>query len=150
MEIRIKPMTFDHLDQMVELENRCFSIPWSREMLSDELINEHAIYYVAVTEDDTLIGYIGMHVVFDQAYITNIAVSPDFRQLGIGKALLSRAIETCKDMDVVSTTLEVRESNEIALSLYRSFGFKPVGKRISYYRNPTEDALIMLLNFSIK
>lgn len=148
MEIRIEQMEFEHLDQVVELDNRCFSIPWSRKMFLDELLNGHSKYFVAVAKNDAVIGYIGLHHVFDEAYITNLAVSPDFRRLGIGKALLSRALETCRSMDISSVTLEVRESNVVAMSLYRSFGFSPVGKRINYYRNPIEDALIMLLKIN--
>ena len=148
MEIRIVPMAFAHLDQVVEIDNRSFSIPWSRKMFFDELMNEHARYFVSIADEKTPVGYIGMHVVFDEAYLTNIAVSPDHRRLGIGKKLLSRILETCREMDVTSVTLEVRVSNEVAISLYRSFGFRPVGKRINYYRNPTEDAYIMLLDIS--
>lgn len=145
MNIKIGQMEFAHLDLVVELDNRCFSIPWSRKMFMDELLNGHAKYYVAVEENGAITGYIGLHHVLDVAYITNLAVAPDFRRQGIGKALLTKALETCRSMDISSVTLEVRESNKIAISLYRRFGFSAVGKRINYYRNPIEDALIMLL-----
>lgn len=147
MEIRIVPMTLDHVDQVAELEKLIFSIPWTYNMIANELKNEHASYYVAITDESLVIGYIGLHVAYDQGYITNIAVLPDFRSLGVGASLLSRAINRCNEAEVEKLTLEVRQSNEIAISLYQKFGFHVVGKRINYYRNPTEDALIMLKSF---
>jgi len=138
-------MRQSHLDQMAELEKICFSLPWSRDMLADELSNKHAKYYVAVTEDGRVAGYIGMHVVLDEGYITNVATAPEFRRQGIAKALITKVLEYCRSKGMIYITLEVRESNAGAIALYESFGFRKIGKRADYYQKPLEDALIMFL-----
>lgn len=145
MKIEITEMRQSHLDQMAELEKICFSLPWSRDMLADELSNKHAKYYVAVTEDGRVAGYIGMHVVLDEGYITNVATAPEFRRQGIAKALITKVLEYCRSKGMIYITLEVRESNAGAIALYESFGFRKIGKRADYYQKPLEDALIMFL-----
>lgn len=145
MKIEITEMRQSHLDQMAELEKICFSLPWSRDMLADELSNKHAKYYVAVTEDGRIAGYIGMHVVLDEGYITNVATAPEFRRQGIAKALITKVLEYCRSKGMIYITLEVRESNAGAIALYESFGFRKIGKRADYYQKPLEDALIMFL-----
>ncbi len=145
MEIEITELKQSYLDQMAEIEKICFSLPWSREMLADELSNKHAKYYVAVTEDGRVAGYIGLHVVIDEGYITNVATAPDFRRQGIARALISKVLDYCKSKGLIYVTLEVRESNSGAIALYESFGFKKIGKRTDYYQKPLEDALIMFL-----
>ena len=145
MKIEITEMRQSHLDQMAELEKICFSLPWSRDMLADELSNKHAKYYVAVTEDGRVAGYIGMHVVLDEGYITNVTTAPEFRRQGIAKALITKVLEYCRSKGMIYITLEVRESNAGAIALYESFGFRKIGKRADYYQKPLEDALIMFL-----
>ena len=145
MKIEITEMRQSHLDQMAELEKICFSLPWSRDMLADELSNKHAKYYVAVTEDGRVAGYIGMHVVLDEGYITNVATAPEFRRQGIAKALITKVLEYCRSKGMIYITLEVRESNDGAIALHESFGFRKIGKRADYYQKPLEDALIMFL-----
>lgn len=145
MKINIVSMNHRHLDPMAELEKLCFSLPWSRDMLGDELINSHAVYYVAETDDGRVVGYIGMHVVLDEGYITNVATAPDYRRQGIAALLITKLIETCRDKKLIYITLEVRESNIGAQTLYRKFGFKKIGVRANYYQKPLEDAQIMFL-----
>ena len=65
MEVRIIPMTAEHIEDVAEMERLVFSIPWSRKMIADELSNMHASYYVAVTDENLIIGYIGLHSVQD-------------------------------------------------------------------------------------
>jgi ribosomal-protein-alanine N-acetyltransferase len=145
MKVEIVPMKHSHLDQMAELEKVCFSMPWSRDMLADELGNKHAVYYIAEADDDRVAGYIGMHMVLDEGYITNVATAPEFRRKGVASSLIRKIIERCGTEKLIYVTLEVRESNSGAIDLYQKFGFKKIGKRTDYYQKPREDALIMFL-----
>lgn len=132
-----------HIDDLVQLERQCFSVPWSKESLSSELLNPHAVYFVARLHDQTA-GYLGMHHILDECDITNIAVSPDKRRKGIGSRLVFEAV--CYGMRVGAEQifLEVRESNTAATALYQNFDFVAAGRRKNYYSKPCEDAIIMV------
>lgn len=82
-KVRIVPMNGDHLDQVAELERICFSVPWSRNMLAEELENDLSAFLVALDGEEQVVGYAGMQVVLDEGYITNVAVRPDCRRKGI-------------------------------------------------------------------
>lgn len=140
----IRPMESKDLDGIVEVEQKCFSIPWSRLMFEDELYNPNAHYLVAEVSGK-IVGYIGFWKIIDEGHITNIAVHPDFRGLGYGRELISAMMQKAKEMDLKAITLEVRISNESAISLYESFGFVSSGIRKKYYSDNNEDALIMWL-----
>lgn len=142
-ELTIIPLQPCHIDDLVQLEQQCFSVPWSRESLASELLNAHAVYWVAQLNGKTA-GYLGMHHILDECDITNIAVSPDCRRRGIGSRLVFEA--ACYGMRVGAKQLflEVRESNQAAFALYRSFDFVPAGRRKNYYSQPREDAVIMV------
>ncbi|MDR1116923.1 MAG: ribosomal protein S18-alanine N-acetyltransferase [Oscillospiraceae bacterium] len=140
--ITIQPMCPEHLDGMAELEQMCFSMPWSRAMLADELFNEYAVYYVAES-GERVAGYIGAHMFLDEGHITNLAVSPDLRRQGIAGGLIDKLMRIAVKSEIKHMSLEVRESNAAAISLYLNKGFKVVGKRPGYYSGPKEDALLM-------
>ena len=142
----VVPMEPCHIEEISQLEQECFSTPWSFESLVGELSNPLAVYYVAVI-DEKVVGYIGMHHVVDEGYINNIAVFEKYRNMGIGGLLLERLIEYSKENELDFITLEVRESNFHAISFYEHFGFEKVGVRKKYYSNPTEDADIMTKDF---
>ncbi len=140
--IAIKKMTKEHIEQVYNIEERCFSIPWSKKSFEDELTkNKMAIYLVAL-EDEKVIGYAGMWHVINEGHITNVAVSPEYRRQGIGENLINRLIEIAKEKDMIGITLEVRTSNEAAKNLYKKQGFLLDGIRKEYYENK-EDAFIM-------
>lgn len=79
MHVRIVPMTADHLDEVAELERICFSTPWSRNMLAEELDNALSAFLVALDDAGRVVGYAGLQVVLDEGYITNVAVRPECR-----------------------------------------------------------------------
>ncbi|MEZ0536594.1 ribosomal protein S18-alanine N-acetyltransferase [Caldicellulosiruptoraceae bacterium PP1] len=137
-------MTHNDIDEVYEIEVLSFSEPWSKTLFEDELENELAHYFV-YEESGKVIGYVGMYHILNEGHITNIAVNPDFRGKGIGKELLLHILKYAKENDIVALTLEVRKSNIVAQNLYKSFGFKEAGIRKNYYKNPTEDAVIMWL-----
>ncbi len=139
-------MTAEHLDGVEALEKSCFSHPWSRQSLERELENEQSLFYAAV-EDGQVIGYIGMSFVLDEGYIYNVAVDGNHRKNGVGSALIRTLVTHCKKEGFAFLTLEVRESNAAARSLYQHFGFIKVGERKNYYSDPTENAVLMTLYF---
>lgn len=146
MKYIITEMKAEHVDDIVQIENICFSSPWTREGIEEELSNPNAHFLAAVTEDGVC-GYIGVQEVFSEAYITNIAVLPQYRKNGIGKALMLSAADGAMNRNCEFLTLEVRESNSAAIRLYESLGFELMGKRKDFYTNPNEDGLIYTLYF---
>lgn len=140
--IMICEMKREHLDSLVELEKICFSQPWSYKSLEEELTNDTAYFYVALI-DDEVVGYIGLYIVCESCFVTNVAVFPQYRKQGIATALLRRAFLTATSHGTDFISLEVRKSNIAAISLYKSLHFEEMGLRKNYYRNPPEDALIM-------
>lgn len=143
-KIKIVPMAPEHLDALATLERVCFSRPWSRQMLADELDNQCAAFLTALEPDtDRVIGYAGLLVAADEGYITNVAVEPSRRRQGVAAQLLQVFDSFARANKLAFLTLEVRPSNGAAIALYRSFGFEEVGRRRNYYDLPKEDALIL-------
>ena len=148
MHVRIVPMSGEHLDEVAELERICFSTPWSRNMLAEELDNLLAAFLVTLDDNDRVVGYAGVHVILDEGYITNIAVRPECRQQGIAGKLLQVFLDFAQANHLAFLTLEVRASNHTAIMLYGSRGFRSVGRRKNYYEHPKEDAIIMTREFT--
>lgn len=148
MSVKIVPMTVDHLEELEKLERICFSRPWSRKMLAEELENQCAAFLVA--EDSVsgrVLGYAGLMVVADEGYITNVAVFPEYRRQGIAAQILQVFLQFAAANHLAFLTLEVRPSNAAAIALYQGFGFEEVGRRKNYYDLPKEDALILTKYF---
>ena len=143
MHVRIVPMSADHLDEVAELERICFSTPWSRNMLAEELDNALSAFLVALNDDGQVVGYAGLQVILDEGYIANVAVRPDCRRQGIAGKLLQVFLDFAQANRLAFLTLEVRASNYGAIALYGSRGFRSVGRRKNYYEHPKEDAIIM-------
>lgn len=147
MHVRVVPMNADHLDEVAELERICFSVPWSRNMLAEELDNLLSAFLVALDDNDKVVGYAGVQIILDEGYITNVAVRPECRRQGIAAKLLQVFLDFAKANKLAFLTLEVRASNYDAIALYGSRGFRSVGRRKNYYEHPKEDAIIMTLEF---
>lgn len=144
--MKIEKMTAVHLDEIAQLEQNCFVHPWSRQSLESELENENSIFLTAL-DDNRVVGYIGMNVVIDEGYIYNVAVDEKYRKKGIGSALIGELVTFGKKNNFCFLTLEVRESNKAARSLYSKFGFIKVGERKDYYKEPVENAVLMTKYF---
>ncbi len=144
---RILDMKVQHIKALSEIEKQCFSVPWSEKSLVEELENKAAKFFVAESDNDVL-AYVGMHVISDEAYIANLAVKVDYRRMGIGTSLINHTLNFAKKNKLKFLTLEVRESNLSAIRLYKSLGFKNVGKRKNFYNKPTEDGEIFTYFFS--
>lgn len=139
-------MTQEHIPQIAKLEKECFSSPWSEKSLSEELDNSSS-HFICALDGDELMGYIGVQEICGEAYITNIAVFSEYRGRGVGRTLLKNACDGAEKRDCEFITLEVRKSNEAAISLYLSEGFEEAGIRKNFYSDPTEDGIIYTKNF---
>lgn len=139
--MKFEPLRYEHLRQMAQIEQEAFDQPWNERMFIPEVEDENAYYLVGVRGDE-VICYGGFHKVLDEAHITNIAVRADSRGRGIGTLLMSELISRARMLGVKYMTLEVRDNNENAIKLYKSFGFTVEGIRKRYYNN-VRDALIM-------
>lgn len=148
MRVRIVPMTADHLDEVAALERICFSDPWSRQLLAEELDNDLSGLLVALDPEGRVAGYAGLQVILDEGTVTNIAVRPDCRRRGVAGQLLQVFLDFARGNRLAFLTLEVRASNYDAIALYGSRGFRSVGRRKNYYEHPREDAVIMTREFS--
>ena len=135
-------MTECHVPQIAELEKLCFHDPWSQNSIASEVNNKLSFWLVAV-EDNKVVGYVGSQTVLGETDMMNIAVHPEFRKKGIARELITQLISTLAQQGSHSLMLEVRASNDPAISLYKSLDFVEVGRRRNYYRNPREDALIL-------
>lgn len=141
-DLTICPLEEKYIDAIISIENLCFPTPWTRKSMEDELQNKFA-KYVVVKKGNTVIGYGGIWLIVGEGHITNIAVHPEFRGIGVGNIIVESLINLCHKRNVFSMTLEVRASNFIAQNLYKKFGFKENGIRKKYYSDNDEDAIIM-------
>lgn len=140
--MQITKINETYIKQIAQIEKMCFSTPWSESALSEELSNESAVFLCAVEENEVL-GYVGFHYVLDEGYIALVAVHPNHRRRGLGRALVEKAIEKAKELNLSFLSLEVRVSNVPAQNLYQNLGFENLGKRPNFYTQPNEDAYIM-------
>ena len=143
--ITLTPLEERHILALAHLELVCFSEPWSERSLREELTNPLARVWVAEQEGKT-VGYAGMRCVVGEGYVNNVAVFPEYRRQGIGRALVEKLIAQAQ-RECAFLSLEVRASNEAALAVYYELGFEVQGIRRDFYIMPTEDAVIMTKDF---
>ena len=142
-KIRVRIAKSSDLDDIYELDVQTFAMPWSKEALSyDILENDNAFVIVAEYEGE-FAGYADIWTVLDEADLNSIAVRVDFRRKGIGDAIMLAMIEMLSTSGVATINLEVRVSNMPAIKLYKKYGFNECGVRPGYYLDNGEDALIM-------
>ena len=168
----IRQATAEDAEAIFEIENLCFSDPWSLESIIYEFEQNPAAFYVVAeievdneageggqapdeaasksggsgSESRLIVGYAGLWWIEDEGHITNVAVRPGFRNRRIGSQILETLIDFTGEEGINSYTLEVRKSNEAAIALYEKYGFAIEGLRRNYYphgRKGREDALIL-------
>jgi ribosomal-protein-alanine N-acetyltransferase len=140
----LRRMSPADLPRVLEIEYTCFSTPWKDATFRGLMRRTDTDLFVAEV-DDRIVGYSACWTVIDQSELGNVAVAPEARGLGIGGALVDVVVERVKERGARELFLEVRESNHVAQAIYRDRGFTVVGRRRSYYAQPTEDALVMRL-----
>jgi len=143
----IRDMSGHDLPDVHALETICDPTPWSVNALRYEVDNKESILKVAV-QDDKIIGYVCIRTLLDITHVMKLSVHPEHRANGVGSALLIYSLKQLRvnKPDVNSVTLEVRESNSAATNLYKNFGFRKTGSRRNYYKNPSENGIIMQLD----
>ena len=171
--VTIRSMEAKDVVEASKIEAEVFSMPWKAEDFLEMVEAPYAYYFVACVsyaplkargeasemavdasevgseiseksgEAERIVGIIGLRDIAGEAEITNVAVKGEYRGLGIGRKLLEKALDRCSQLKINDVTLEVRASNQVAINLYESVGFKGEGYRPNFYEHPTEDALIM-------
>lgn len=143
----IRRMRESDLPSVRAIEARSFSNPWSDNTFRGEIQNTAVSFPMVVVRrpGDEVVGYIVYWQIRDDVQVNNIAVHPDCRGLGLGEALMRYAIDRTREAGAAFMTLEVRRSNEPALTLYKKLGFEIMGVRKNYYTKPDEDANVMAL-----
>lgn len=139
--IHIRPMRLSDVSVVHDIELATFPQPWSDGVFRDELRQPGRLYLIAEDEEGAVAGYAGLLRVADEAHVTTIAVTPEWRGHRLGTRLMLRLVDEALAGGAKHLTLEVRTSNRSAQQLYRRFGMAPVGVRKSYYGD--EDALVM-------
>ena len=146
--ITFTEMKAEHVPQVAQLEKLCFADPWSEMSIASELQSIWSYWMVAM-DAEQVVGYVGSQSSVDETDIMNIAVHPDWRRNGIAEKLIDSLIAELKNRGSRALMLEVRVSNVPAIALYEKLGFRQVGRRKNYYRNPKEDALILRKEWEI-
>ncbi len=141
----IEELKESEIPTIAEIEKKSFHKPWSEESIRSSFNSSACKFFTA--KSATIVGYIGISVAADEGYILNVAVLPESRGQGIGKALVKFLIEKYRYI-LRFITLEVRPSNYAAVNLYSSLGFEKVGERKNYYSAPTENALLLTKYFN--
>jgi len=146
----IRPMTWEDLGRVVEIDRASFTIPWPEHSYRFELRENPASRCWVAETTGIIVGLMVIWLIEDEAHIATIAIHPAYRGLGIGRQLLREGLCEAVQHGATTATLEVRERNEAAINLYRQFGFEIVSRRKRYYHDTNEDALIMTLGNLIR
>lgn len=143
MDVIIRGIKEEDIDDIVEIEEEAFSTPWSRESFITEIRDNLLAKYIVAEVDNKVVGYGGIWLILNEGHITNIAVRESHKGQGIGNMIVEGLICYCMSKKIENMTLEVRKSNYIAQNLYRKYGFVEYGIRPKYYSDNNEDAIIM-------
>lgn len=146
---KIVRMTVDDLDTVIKIQEESKLSYWSYESYKDE-INLESSFTVVAKIDNQTVGFLVGRLIIEEncAELYNIGIDLHFRQKSIGTKLIESFIKSCVDNKLEKIFLEVRESNETAIQFYLKHNFSSLSKRKNFYSNPTEDAILMVKEFS--
>ena len=131
---------------VAKIEKECFSVPFTESDILGYMENP-IWHFLVARQGEGVLGYISFTVILDECQIVNVAVDPSARKIGVGSLLIETFLNYVKDLGVTSVFLEVRESNVPAIGLYNKFGFSKTGVSKNHYSKPTENAILMSLQF---
>ncbi len=137
-----RPVQSEEAAMVLPLETACFSHPWTLDNIQSEIEKETSIFLGAFHEEK-MVGYASCYVVHGTAYMNNVGVHPDYRQMGIGETLIVRLEDLAREQNADVLTLEVRSKNTVAIAMYEKLGYKQHGVRRFFYRDPVDDGNIM-------
>lgn len=123
------------------LEAECFHDPWSQKAIEEA--HAFGTLFLVAESCGEVVGYAGVKPVLDEGYISNVAVTEKMRSKGVGSLIMEELTLLARKNGLKTVSLEVRPSNTAAISLYKKFGYKEVGRRRNFYSHPTEDGLIL-------
>ena len=141
--LQIRLMSLADIDQVVAIEEISFKTAWTEDLFVRELLENQAARYLVIEDGGRILAYAGIWLIVGEGHITNLAVHPESRGQGLGKAMLGALLRLAACYGIQAATLEVRPSNKEALGLYHGFGFVVEGRRPGYYSDTQEDALLM-------
>ena len=128
---------------IARLEEEIFSDAWSYRDIQDLICTEGAMCFSAVDEGE-VVAYVIGRLIAPEGEIYRVAVKPERRKRGIGYRLLDYAVKTSRGKGLERLFLEVRSQNIPAINLYKAYGFAEIGIRKNYYKDPKDDAIVML------
>ena len=149
-DIKIVEMSKQDIPELVKIEKQCFSIPWSENSFKTAFEDSYSQFFVVKTQlTDCILGFSGMYIAANtEGYVYNIAVIPEYRKKGIGTELMKTLLKYSNKNKLEFLSLEVRESNFEAISIYKNLGFKKMGVRKNFYELPVENAVVMTYYFN--
>jgi [ribosomal protein S18]-alanine N-acetyltransferase len=139
----VRPAERRDVPALLEIEKAMFPEPWTRSMLLDEIVTAENRRYTVAVEEGRIVGYLGLMFVAGEVHVNTLAAAPGEEGRGVATSLLDEGLGEARARGVTRATLEVAVSNERAQSLYRRYGFAPVGVRKRYYERTGEDALVL-------
>jgi len=146
MSVIIRKMTSEDVSAASQIDQMSFSLPWPEHSIRYEVEHNRVAHcFVAETDEKRIAAMIVSWIIVDEMHIATIATHPDFRRQGIGALILTEALKDARAAGARRSFLEVRASNEAAQAMYRRFGFQITGRRLKYYKDNGEDAVLMTL-----
>ena len=148
-DVLIREMTLDDLPVVLQIDSLSFTLPWPERSYRFELTRNPAAHLLVAELDAVhppfVIGFAGCWLIADEVHVSTLAVHPDHRRQGIGEKLLLAVLKWALGMGADIATLEVRVSNHAAVNMYSKHGFVVEDRKVNYYRDNNEDALLMAL-----
>ena len=138
----IRLMKAADLEQVAELEKICFTESWSYGILEAGIHSPFDVYYV-YEQNGQILGYCNLRLLAGEGEVQRIAVLPEYRRMGLARKMMESMVDYARENHALSVSLEVRAGNLPARNLYETYGFTAEAVRKGYYRNPSEDAIIM-------
>ncbi|WP_119343902.1 ribosomal protein S18-alanine N-acetyltransferase [Facilibium subflavum] len=145
MQCQILPLSEPDLLQIMEIEREVFEYPWSASLMKDSILSAHTESWGAFDDNKTLIAFVIISEVLDEAEILNFGVAKKFQHQGFGQKLLAYIMNHLSYKGIEKLFLEVRVTNTPAIRIYQKYGFEEVSLRKNYYRvgDKFEDALVL-------
>jgi [ribosomal protein S18]-alanine N-acetyltransferase len=141
--VAVEPMRLADVAAVHEIERLSFATPWPAYAFEQELTSNRLARYVVARAGARVVGFGGLWLMVDEAHITTFGVHPGWRRRGVGRRMLVALFDLAWELRATRMTLEVRVGNTAAQALYAELGFEVAGRRVAYYSDDGEDALVM-------
>lgn len=146
MSLIVRRMKVEDVPAAHEIDVLSLTLPWPERSFRFEVTDNPAARCWVAELDDRIVGMLVLWIIVDEAHIATLATHPGYRRQAVARNLLAEALNSAYNEGAQTALLEVRAGNEAALNLYRGFGFEAVGRRERYYKDNSEDAILMTLS----